>query len=136
MIIVYLSIGLFVISLTYLGITAFKIFKDMKPDLKRVQETKAPIQQKEDTIKMEINKLTQTQKEIQADIDQKKQTINEIVESAKQTPKLLKQVWDEGKQVPSIQSIIRRHSPETSELAKFGERILSFLKRYKVKTYK
>ncbi|MFC3885722.1 DUF948 domain-containing protein [Bacillus songklensis] len=136
MIIVYLSIGLFVISLIYLGVAAFKTVEDMKPDLKRVQETTVRIQQKADTIKMEMNKLAQTQQEIMADIEEKKQTVNKIVQSAKQTPKLLKEVWDEGKHVLSFQGTTRRCSSEASELAKFSGRLLSVLKKYNVKTSK
>lgn len=129
MIIVYLSIGLFVISLIYLGYTAFKTFKDMKPDIKRVQDTTVRIQKKADKIKVEMNQLTQTQREIQTDIEKKKQTVNEIVESAKETPRLLKQVWEEGKRVPPLSHLKRHPSTDTSEIAKFSGRVLSLVEK-------
>ncbi|MDQ0246057.1 uncharacterized protein YoxC [Bacillus fengqiuensis] len=134
MIIVYASIALFVLSLIYLGYTLFKAIKDMKPNLKRVQETTTRIQQKADTISMEMNKLSQTQREIQMDIEQKKQMINEVVESAKQTPQLLKQIWNKGKKVPHPYGLKAKPS---SEIGKFSERMLALLeKKYKVKTFK
>lgn len=134
MIIVYASIALFVLSLIYLGYTIFKAIKEMKPNLKRVQETTTRIQQKADTISAEMNKLTQTQQEIQMDIEHKKQLVNEVVESAKQTPRLLKQVWNRGKKVPHPHGLKGKPS---SEIGKFSERLLALLeRRYKIKTLK
>lgn len=126
MMIIYASIALFVISLIYLGYTFFKAYKDIKPNLKRVQETTERIQQKTDTISAEMNRLTQTQQEIQMDIEHKKQMVNEVVETAKQTPQLLKQVWNQGKKIPHPRGVKRKPA---SEIGKFGERMLALLEK-------
>lgn len=134
MIIVYVSIGLFVLSLIYLGYTIFKAMKEMKPNLQRVQETTTRIQRKADMISGEMNKLAQTQREIQVDIEQKKRMVSEVVESAKQTPQLVKEIWNQGKKVPHPHGLKGKPS---SELGKFSERLLALLeKKYKVKTLK
>jgi uncharacterized protein YoxC len=134
MILIYGSIALVVAALIYLAYAAFQAFKNMKPDLKRVEEATGRIQQKADAMSDEMNKLTKKQQQIQMNLEEKKETIAEVVEAAKQTPSLLKGVWDQGKTVPPFRRVKRKPA---SELGKFGERVLTLLeKKYKLPSSK
>lgn len=93
MIIVYLSIAVIVGALIYLGVTAFKTFKDAKPALNKLQETAARLQAKTEGIKQETNKLTANQQMLVSDIEHKKKAFTQVVETAKQTPKPFIYIW-------------------------------------------
>ncbi|MBD1379479.1 DUF948 domain-containing protein [Metabacillus arenae] len=92
MLIIYFSIGLIAISLIFLGIQAFKIFKQTKPIVDNMSRAAARIQEKTEKIKAQTNKLSHTQQEIMEDIDFKKQAINLPISEAKQTPALVRKV--------------------------------------------
>ena len=126
MILIYGSTVLVVMALIYLAYTAFRTFQNMKPDLKRMDEVTARIQQKADVISGEVNMLTKKQQEIQMNLEHQKQVTTAVVEAAKQTPLLLKEVWDQGKDVRNPRRIKRA---PTSQMGQFGERILTLLEK-------
>lgn len=91
MIIVYISLAVIVASLVYLGIAAFKIFKETKPTVENMQETAARVQAKTNAIKQETDRLTTNQQHLMTDFEKKKKAVNTLVFSVKQTPAIFKQ---------------------------------------------
>lgn len=100
LIIVYISLAIFAGALIYLGISAFKIYKDSKPAIQNLTETAARLQKQTENIKIQTTELTAHQKEIQQDIQAKKEKVNHVVVQAKQTPKLFKKLWT--KRIPYV----------------------------------
>ncbi|WP_170289374.1 DUF948 domain-containing protein [Metabacillus lacus] len=94
MIIVYLSIALVVGSLIFMGIYAFKTYKQVKPTVNRIINTTTRMKESTDTIKAKANVLAANQQQLIEDIDVKKEKVNFTVKTAKQTPKTLKQFWN------------------------------------------
>ncbi|MDP4171087.1 MAG: hypothetical protein Q8906_10805 [Bacillota bacterium] len=93
MIIVYLSIGLVVASLIFLGLSAVKTIKETKPSINELNHMVVRVQKKTDTIKMETTKLSQNQQKLIADINFKKHSITFTVASAKQAFNSFKRLW-------------------------------------------
>ncbi|WP_174732617.1 DUF948 domain-containing protein [Mesobacillus harenae] len=92
MIIVYLSIALIIGALIYLGITAYKTYKDAKPAIEKLSDTASRVQVQTDTLKVESNKLTENQQQLMNDVDEKKEAVMQTVDAAKQTPKSIKKL--------------------------------------------
>lgn len=90
MIMVYASLAVIVASLLFLGIFAYKVYKDAKPSIERLNAVNTVIQLKADQIKSGLDELTSTQKEIQKDIAYKKQAFNETISAVKETPEKIK----------------------------------------------
>ena len=93
MIIVWISLAVFVLSLIYLGVYAFKTFKNSKPAIENVTGTVARLQAEADQIKSETDHLTEVQQGITKDVQYKKESVQYTVDAAKQTPKPFKEIW-------------------------------------------
>ena len=93
MIIVWISVGLIVASLVFLGIFAVKTMKESKPVMTKMNATITRIQQQTDTNKMQTDHLSATQAKITEDIEYKKQAVNYPVNEAKQIVPRLKTLW-------------------------------------------
>lgn len=94
MYIVYASLILIAASLIFLGIYAFKTYKDAKPAIEKLNAISTVMQLKADRLKSGVDELTSTQQEIQKDIDYKKQTFNNTISAVKETPKKIKKWWN------------------------------------------
>ncbi|MBX9971798.1 DUF948 domain-containing protein [Cytobacillus firmus] len=94
MFIVYASLILIAASLIFLGIYAFKAYKDSKPAIKKLTAISTVMQLKADQLKNGVDELTATQKVIQRDINYKKQTFNNTISAVKETPKKIKKWWN------------------------------------------
>lgn len=93
MIIVWISLGVFVLSLIYLGFFTFKTFKDSKPAIDNVTGTVARLQAEADQIKSETDHLTEVQQGITKDVQYKKEAVQYTVDAAKKTPEPFKDIW-------------------------------------------
>lgn len=93
MVIVWISVGLIVASLVFLGIFAVKTMKEAKPVMTKMNATITRIQQQTETIKLHTDHLNATQAKMTADIEYKKQAIHYPVNEAKQIVPRLKTLW-------------------------------------------
>lgn len=93
MIIVWISVGLIVASLVFLGIFAVRTMKESKPVITKMNATVTRIKQQTDTVKAQTEHLTETQTKITEDMEYKKQAINYPVNEAKQIVPRLKTLW-------------------------------------------
>ncbi|MEY8734949.1 DUF948 domain-containing protein [Peribacillus frigoritolerans] len=93
MIIVYISLALFIGSIIYLALFAFKTFKDSKPTIENVTQTVTRIQAKTDQIKSETDQLAMTQQGITEDVEYKKEAVQYTVKAAKEIPEPFKNIW-------------------------------------------
>ena len=94
MIIVWISIIIIVGSLVYLGISTFQTFKDTKPTITEIQATITRLQQQTDSVKVETNRLTETQQAIMSDIEYKKNAVNYPINQAKRILPSAKKLWE------------------------------------------
>ncbi|EDL62912.1 DUF948 domain-containing protein [Bacillus sp. SG-1] len=100
MIIVYLSIALFVLSIAYLGYEGFKFMKKTKPTLDHLNKTVGSIQQRTQLLQEETNELSTNSQELKEDIDEKKDNIQYTVGEVKQLPKPVKKIWENNFKKP------------------------------------
>ncbi|RPK14638.1 DUF948 domain-containing protein [Priestia endophytica] len=96
-IILYASIALLVVSIIYLGYTAIKAMKNIKPKVNELNATAERVNERMNGIKTETAVLNDTKDKISEDIQYKKESVNKIIGGAKETLTLLKRVWENGK---------------------------------------
>lgn len=94
MIIVWISIAVIVGSILYLGINAFRTFKEAKPTINEIQATVTRIQQQTDSIKYETDLLTEKQQAIMNDVEYKKSAITYPINQAKGIVPTAKRLWN------------------------------------------
>lgn len=82
----WLSLAIVVGALIFLGISAFKTFKSMKPKMDHLKTAQQRIQTETDKIKTETDELKVHQEHIMADVDHAKQAVTLTVNEAKQLP--------------------------------------------------
>ncbi|WP_171016708.1 DUF948 domain-containing protein [Pseudalkalibacillus caeni] len=133
MIIVYISIGIVVAALLYLGFSAYNTFKSAKPALNELSETAAKFQKKTEAITEETNRLSKNQQQIKSDIKYKKQAVKYTVDAVKQTPEPFKELWQDIKTVPNPERINEPHAREAEET---GEKLIDLWSKWKLKLSK
>lgn len=93
MIIVWVSLAVIVAAIVYLGIFAFRTFKESKPTIEKIKATTTRIQQQTDSITQETNSLSAKQEQLMEDINYKKEAINVPINAAKGAVPRLKSLW-------------------------------------------
>ncbi|PFG03178.1 DUF948 domain-containing protein [Bacillus sp. es.036] len=128
MVIVYISIGIVVLSIIYLGYIAVKNMKETKKSLTDLSETAARFQEKVDQINEETTKLTTTAASISEGIQTKKETVQSVIQTAKSSPEPFKNLVSSIKNTPNPQRETR-----DSQLVEVGDQLIDLWGRYRVK---
>lgn len=82
----WLSLVIIIGALIFLGMSAFKTFKSMKPKMDHLKAAQQRIQTDTNKIKTETDELKVHQEHIMADVDHAKQAVTLTVNEAKQIP--------------------------------------------------
>ncbi len=82
----WLSLAVFVGALIFLGVSALKAFKSLKPKIDYLKAAQERIQTETNKIKSETDELKVHQEHIMADVDHAKQAVTSTLNETKQVP--------------------------------------------------